>query len=298
MRRSAFTLIELLVVIAIIAMLVAILLPAVQQAREASRRSSCQNNLKQIGLAFHNYHDAYSKLPSMDIGPNKSRGINVAILPFLEQAAVSDLFDDNFRYDEGTNRAILDQMMPKVFICPSTPDGGVGGPQRGPYASQKADYTGAKLAYLDDGTPLEDRKTMFSVWRNISFANATDGLSSSLMYFESAGRNRLWVDGVPYPDTNYLLSESDCDWTSPTTGTILVRMAMGSAPNGFRYPLGFDAGYRINHTNYFNSMYSFHPGGIQAVFGDGSVRFLSESLYMPMVPMLATIDGGEVLGEF
>ncbi len=136
-RRSAFTLIELLVVIAIIATLVAILLPAVQQAREAARRSSCKNNLKQLGLAIHNYHDVYSQFPLAGVGEvNNASGWCrqpswiVRIMPYLEQGAAYDaapMIDSNFDNNDvtwaGANRAwqVMEQTRIAILNCPSSP---------------------------------------------------------------------------------------------------------------------------------------------------------------------------------
>ena len=104
-RRSGFTLVELLVVIAIIGVLIALLLPAVQQAREAARRNSCTNQLKQLGLALHNYHDTFSAFPYGSWGSTSIVSWHVPILPFIEQGALFDRFDQTWSYGGANGRA-------------------------------------------------------------------------------------------------------------------------------------------------------------------------------------------------
>src|ERR1041384_123408 len=124
--RRGFTLIELLVVIAIIAILIALLLPAVQQAREAARRTQCKNNLKQIGLAMHNYHDAYATFPlssSWELGPGDCfalRRWSVRILPYFEQSNLYSRWDINKGPFQSPNRQLLTNPVP-LYLCPTTP---------------------------------------------------------------------------------------------------------------------------------------------------------------------------------
>ncbi|WP_397569207.1 DUF1559 domain-containing protein [Schlesneria sp. T3-172] len=132
-RKRGFTLIELLVVIAIIAVLIALLLPAVQQAREAARRTQCKNNLKQMGLAFHNYHDVYGQFPlpailSIDVSSGSLRfgqtiGWGTSILPYLDQAPVFNLYNVGVSVYDPVNAAAIASPL-KAFVCPSTPRNG------------------------------------------------------------------------------------------------------------------------------------------------------------------------------
>ena len=120
-RRSGFTLIELLVVIAIIAILVSLLLPAVQQAREAARRTQCKNNLKQIGLAMHNYHDVYSCFPNVNANNTLSGGSTfTSILPMIDGANAYNLYDFNRSNSDPVNVQVTSQQLP-FYLCPSSP---------------------------------------------------------------------------------------------------------------------------------------------------------------------------------
>ncbi len=306
-RRKAFTLIELLVVISIIAVLVAILLPAVQQAREAARRSTCKNNLKQIGLAFHNYHDTYGMLPmhifsstTSSKTTRRSAGIRVAILPYLEQGPLYDSYDMNLYYSDAPNDLLKDKM-PAVYACPSSFDAFT--PTENGW--QKSDYSVSMDAFTNDGHQLRNPWGLFAQLNYTPFRNVYDGLSNTMLMYESAGRNHYWVnrqmlaDSVPTADVYF--NGNRGDWSSPNIGYLVQKMfvelnpsdPLGTAPTVTSY-----VGRMINATNYRAQMYSFHIGGIQISMADGAVRFISENTSTDIISALSTIDGGEPMGEF
>jgi len=301
-RRNGFTLIELLVVIAIIAILIAMLLPAVQQAREAARRSQCKNNLKQIGLALHNYHDTYNRLPA-NFWRNvwdpdfTTAGPNVAILPFLEQGNLQERYDFNVKFDAAPNDQLKDKM-PLVFQCPSTPGSGE------PHSTgwQTSDYV-----YIRNAMDWANHRALMESEQYMRFRDATDGLSNSIMQYESAGRANWWVHG----------KKMTIGWDECIGGTGFETMKAwsGHYPAGWFYPAVFELDSNnptgscptpgwfvgsqvLNVTNGFVAPYSFHPGGIQLGLGDGSVRFISENTSVDVLSALSSCNGGEVIDEF
>jgi prepilin-type N-terminal cleavage/methylation domain-containing protein len=207
-RRKGFTLIELLVVIAIIAILIALLLPAVQQAREAARRSQCRNNLKQMGLAIHNYESTFSRFPAAGEGSNYTARVRqffpissfVAILPYVDQAPLYNRFNFSLHYSNATHRAVAQTQVP-AYRCPSNPTT-VQDPA-GPYA--QADYM--PVAYTDIKGPNtgtasvptgardkmtsttigSDKDSALGLYGN-KIAEITDGTSNTIAIVEDSGR--------------------------------------------------------------------------------------------------------------
>ena len=311
-KRSGFTLIELLVVIAIIAILVALLLPAVQQAREAARRSSCKNNLKQVGLALHNYHDTFSVLP-----PGQFTRSHLAwscmILPMLEEAALYDAIDQAgaFEASAGNDTPAWDAIPEMTttgatpwtsqvvagFICPS--DGGSDKNTRlkanisgTDYTFGKSNYVGSYSAYHNpsnatatNGNGGSDRPTVFYENSKVSFRDFTDGLSNSILVAEREMRNgsgpagSLWVGYHSQSGSAIAVNVEEFQ----------VRVRIERSSN--------DTDYNINGNSVYNAS-SKHAGGAQFLMGDGSVQFLSENIDLRNYAALGTIDGGEVLGEF
>ncbi|MFW6169276.1 MAG: DUF1559 domain-containing protein [Planctomycetota bacterium] len=261
--RPAFTLVELLVVIAIIGILVALLLPAVQAAREAARRASCQNNLRQIGIGLHHYHDALSSFPigSLEMrylrNPDGSlrhpNGVQMAwsalLLPFVEQKPLHDMIDFSKGYDSPENAEAAAQVLP-LYICPSVP-------RTSQYVRGRGaiDYGGIYGERIT--SPNSPPKGTMLYTRAMTIADIKDGTSHTLIISEdSAGRDGEWINGLNI----------------------------------------FDQAYPINQAPAFeNDIRSEHPGGALGLFSDGSVRFLSETMELDVLAAICTRAGREIV---
>src|SRR5262245_56496531 len=202
-RRCAFTLIELLVVIAIIGILISLLLPAVQKVRGAGARTQCANNLRQIGLALHNYHDAQKQLPSSVNTPGKPRvSAFTEFLPYIEQDNLYRKYDFTQDWFAPTNLPVTSTQLP-LFLCPATPS-----PNR---LDGKPEDWSPLVAVTDYGitTHVDVRLQQLGLVKQAGpglmpkneerprLADATDGLSNTIAVAESAGRPQVWQAGRP-----------------------------------------------------------------------------------------------------
>lgn len=324
MKKRGFTLIELLVVIAIIAILVALLLPAVQQAREAARRTQCKNNLKQIGLALHNYEGTHRRLPPGFISVNNA-STHTQILPYFEAGNVYNLF--NFNNDingHASNLAARQQMLP-VLQCPSQPSFSpfVLAPSQCPNGCGTTNY----VQSLGDNANFAADRGPFGRNRGAQFRDFTDGMSNSGVFAEiiigpSGGSPTAGV--VPVTDkadlwvaTNLPFATWDATATADTipvpacdnrsTSAILYRgkqyyrgvvvatfyshtMVPNSRLRDCVRSVGFDRGHLATR--------SFHTGGAQICLGDGSVRFCSDNIDLGVWRAVGSINGGETVGEW
>jgi prepilin-type N-terminal cleavage/methylation domain-containing protein/prepilin-type processing-associated H-X9-DG protein len=305
-RRSAFTLIELLVVIAIIAVLIGLILPAVQKVREAASRMKCSNNLKNIGLAAHQHHDTYGMFPPGRVDApftvpqgqiiQGGHGTFPFLLPFLEQEPLARMYRWDRRAQGPENQPVATTQL-KVFQCPSAEADrwvtAVEDPANYSYGGKGAckDYGGVRaidtrLVALGLVDPAANYDGVLGYNYLTRLADITDGPSQTILVTECAGRPQLWRAGRPVPGT-YTTGGA---WVAGT-----VTLGQGSSYDGATQP----GPCAINCTN-DHEVYSFHPGGANAVFVDGSVHFLSARMDMRGFARLATRAGGEVVlaGDF
>jgi prepilin-type N-terminal cleavage/methylation domain-containing protein/prepilin-type processing-associated H-X9-DG protein len=298
-RQAAFTLIELLVVIAIIAVLIALLLPAVQKVREAASRTSCTNNMKQLGLALVNYHDTNGRFPpsatsqSLVPGYAPTHGWGQFLLPYFEQDNLYKLYRWDRNWFEPENQPVVSTPV-KVFVCPSAPSGRMDAGTAtstppGTWRASPTDYTpttriaqGAITAGLVTSAP-DDINGVLVTNKTPYMLDIRDGTSNTIALAEDAGRPQRWQLGrlVNAQVGNSAASWADRNNLIAPTGSL----ADGSARVG---PCA------MNCTNN-NELYSFHTGGVNAVFADGSVHFLRASMTLTMLSGLITRAGGEVL---
>lgn len=296
-RSRGFTLIELLVVIAIIAILVALLLPAVQQAREAARRTQCRNNLKQIGLAIHNYHDVYNVFPNVNAGGVSNahlsgHSIFVTIMPMLELSNAFQLYDFNQGNTAPFNEDVVSQRIP-TYNCPTaTFRRQVGGEcddfrAPGTYAPNVGSLPYSQYA----PRPEQNGPIVYtnSVAGRTRFRDITDGASNTLMIGESA-----------YNLPDYRFTSGPCEGQRRYSFTYWA--------NPFPLSLGFVTAYAFNprdipdddifETDWLRSFRSEHAGVVNFTLCDGSVRSISENIDAALLDALASCNGGEVVGDF
>jgi prepilin-type N-terminal cleavage/methylation domain-containing protein/prepilin-type processing-associated H-X9-DG protein len=334
--RQGFTLIELLVVIAIIAVLIALLLPAVQAAREAARRAQCVNNLKQIGVALHNYHNVYDAFP---MGSSKNlQQINVynsahglsahaQMLGFLGEVPLYNAINFCFGLATAQNPAgpvqsTVYNARVSVFLCPSDPNAGV--KYLNCYNDSFGTTTTTSAVQTTNGST-----GLFTFWRSYSARDCTDGLSNTVAFAEAlvtAGTSTFTPDvgliNVSIPASAEVfdawssqaavlagLKACNTPWNSRTTanlGTIRGNFWMhgGEAdtmfntiatPNSKQYPWAYCTAGGVNTDGEFSKANSNHPGGVNVMMGDGSVRFIKDSINQNTWWSLGTRGNGEVV---
>jgi prepilin-type N-terminal cleavage/methylation domain-containing protein/prepilin-type processing-associated H-X9-DG protein len=287
--RSAFTLIELLVVIAIIAILIGLLLPAVQKVREAAARMQCSNNLKQIGIAAHSYHDTFSLFPPyLSKSPlNVNAPWALMLLPFMEQ--------DNLYRTQGQPAGLP----VKTFNCPSNSGSGIytGGTPNYTLTHYVA-ITGRKYSDWATGGDTGIMAVYIGSGRTgIKMTDITDGTSNTLMVGErpsALADSWGWLPGYDYDSHVWALVTGAADAPAKATSSGVLYTPAGSA---CPWPMGFQPGH-VRENCSVNHLWSQHTGGANFSLGDGSVRFLPYTTGTALIGQLATRNGGEVLPAF
>lgn len=335
MKRHGFTLIELLVVIAIIAILVALLLPAVQQAREAARRTQCKSNMKQIGIALHNYHDLHSKLPisfAVDGTPSSSTqladtgtnggewSIQARLLPLLDEANLFMQVNLDFAYTDPRNVAAPITRIPG-YLCPSEIKDvqrvGSSGPEHYPlnYA-----FNGGSWNFWNNAT-RQNGDGVFGPNLSLKFTSITDGTSNTLAFSEVKAFNPYLRDGsggtaaVPAPSGVSSLGGSFKDTSGHTewvdgrvhqTGMTTVFTPNTVVPHvsgGTTYDVDFTS-CREEKTGCTGPTYaavtsrSHHVGMVHSLMADGAVKAISDTIDAGTWARLGARNDGEVLGDF
>lgn len=355
--RRAFTLVELLVVIAIIGILVALLLPAVQAAREAARRTQCLNHMKQWGLALHNYHDVFKSFPmttAQNYLPN-TQGFSpqARLLPFIEQANLQGILDFRLPAFTGPFNALVPNPLfaaafaapVPVATCPSDPapilNTGAGGAVYSgtnymvSYGSgTRANYdlrwrtdgvvwenNGARFADVTDGTSntVFMSETVRSVGADFTLPagqlpkfpyqatmNGSSGVSAALQAVQGLAGGGAWPNGPSGVIENPNLAAiwpTMTNWRGAASAALRGRGtswahsgAISTLTNGYTTPNSRIPDVVVHFTGFFAPR-SYHPGGAQAVMGDGGVRFLSDTVDTQIHRAIHSASGGEVVGE-
>ena len=311
-RPAAFTLIELLVVIAIIAVLIALLLPAVQQAREAARRTTCRNNLKQIGLALHNYHDQYQMfaINFFTPGPRDAtqRGVSFlqAILPLIDQAPLYNTITQGAPYSSAGHQAAMRKVIP-AYLCPSDDnEGGMLSNRCEDLGNQPYAVTNYKSVLgSNNGSSLLGFNNTSTVGRNAGQGNPWDFPNGFMGRHDFNANPKVYVTrigDIKDGTTNTLaIGEVVPDWNCYTWWMWPNAVNMtNSHPINYKGHVGAGQSLSTQRTNWQDAhgAYSRHTGGAHFALADGSVKFVSENINLTLQRALGTISAEEVVGEF
>ena len=300
-RRLAFTLVELLVVISIIGILVGLLLPAINSAREAARRMSCQSNQRQIGLAVLNFESSHKVFPASgwtQAGPGNPYGTYMSwrtvILPQIEQTNVRTLYDIQQHWWQGSNLAVASIPI-SIFLCPSAPTqppvlSAVAKSPRPALALNlplaRTDYEAILGVQPNSIDPtFYDASNRFSVMHRNSmnrFGAILDGSSNTIMVVEAAGRPTVYRRGIAQAA---LRNDQGLGWIDSEGAFSLDGASRDGAREGCRAANGCSAAMNAKNDN---EPYSFHSAGSHALFADGHIAFLNESISLSVMAALCT----------
>jgi len=298
-NRTGFTLVELLVVIAIIAILIALLLPAVQAAREAARRTQCNNNLKQIGIALHNYHSTYGRFPPgwgwrADGNHHNSWAWSAKILPYVEQGGLNNEIDYSVVYYDYVSGAtvnfdLVKQLLP-IYQCPSAP--------KNVLVTCCNDGDNHKDIAETNYSAISTHLPVFRAWAGEP--DTPEDRATCVIYGHSTTRVTEIFDGS---SNTLMVGETDTSDDDPTRFNPIYHPRW-CGPNGacrigkFWPALNLiTTAFGINSDATFedSGVHSLHPGGAQFTFGDGHVAFISENIDQAILEALTTRKWGEVI---
>jgi prepilin-type N-terminal cleavage/methylation domain-containing protein/prepilin-type processing-associated H-X9-DG protein len=322
-RRRGFTLVEILVVIAILAILIALLLPAIQKARESANRSKCANHLRQIGLALHQFHGDWGFLPPTGAWPTAlstapfpgvSYSVHARLLAYLEQPGLAGLVNPT---ESAADRPDVYKQRLPIFQCPSDPNGGPGpgGAYPTSYAVGSGDWFGENDATGQFGNGVFPG-TSFPNQRGVTFDEITDGAANTVGSAEVKTFGPLLrafggtIPGMPTPPTpaavvalggQFLPTGAHGTWASGfgiDTGLSFVfppntQVLYTYPADGKQYDIDWAGGTTYGYSAM--TARSYHPGGVNALFMDGSVRFITNSIPRLTWRALGTRNGGEPL---
>jgi prepilin-type N-terminal cleavage/methylation domain-containing protein/prepilin-type processing-associated H-X9-DG protein len=322
-QPQGFTLVELLVVIAIIGVLVALLLPAVQSAREASRRTQCQNQMRQFTIACHNFHDVNGRLPigsqgrnpldpNMAYGPKPRVPLIAWLLAYIEQIGAAAQYNTNAAWTAQQNLQLFSTMRFPIFDCPSDEKDRVGHPTHRDYKSNYVVNWGS-WTFRQQGGPINGvpplnlgdqlGRAPFYLEFGARFAQITDGTSNTLCWSEV--RKSPWTQGpgMVFPDRRGRIWNDD---------TFCYQFSTRLAPNSPRGDFGYcdiaNAKYPCDPASSglssaqapdtYMAARSWHPSGVNVSMCDGSTRFVSNNINLATWVALSSMGAGEPIGDF